>query len=293
MGGDYRRQLQESVNLLKSPLPVRLLRRPVRLIYSKLMERRAIRSGRPVMRSAKTFWGDRMTIAFPETVSVLLYRYGYFEEELTSMIIEYLKPGMTFFDVGTHFGYFTLLASSTVGDRGTVHSFEPTPSTYQVLEANVRDRANVRLFNVAMYSRECEIPFNDFGVAHSAFNSLFSARLSEQERSRLSAKQVIVHAKTIDRHVEETGVSPDFVKIDAESAEFAILQGMERTIAAKKPTITVEVGDVGLDGVVPSKQLVEHLLARGYRAMEYKDGQIREHQLRDRYGYDNILFLPA
>ena len=105
-----------------------------------------------------------MTVAFPEPVSLLLYRYGYFEEELTSMVLEYLKPGMTFFDVGTHFGYFTLLASSTVGERGAVHSFEPTPSTFKVLRENVSGRANVRVFNVAMYSEEGQLPFNDYGL---------------------------------------------------------------------------------------------------------------------------------
>ena len=101
-----------------------------------------------------------------------------------------------------------------------------------------------------------------------------------------------VRTTTIDRHTEETGVPPDFVKIDAESAEFAILQGMEKTIAAKRPIITVEVGDLDLEGVVPSKRLVQHLRDSGYRAMEYHEGSIREHQARDRYEYNNILFLP-
>ena len=233
-----------------------------------------------------------MNVALPEPVSIALHRYGHFEPELTSMVIEYLKPGGVFFDIGTHFGYFTLLASSIVGAGGAVHSFEPTPSTFKVLQSNVRDLPNVKAFNLAMYSQEMEIPFNDYGVAYSAFNSLFAPRLSAQEAAALQTSKVMVQITTVDRHIESTGVRPTFVKIDAESAELAILEGMERTIAQVRPIISVEVGDVDIEGVADSKDLVKRLLDRGYRALEHSEGQIREHRMRERYEYDNILFIP-
>jgi FkbM family methyltransferase len=206
------------------------------------------------------------------------------------MLIEYLKPGMRFFDIGTHFGYFTLLASSLVGEAGIVHSFEPTPSTFEILRANASTRRNVTAFNVAMYSSETTIPFRDYGLTHSAYNSAFRARASGE--GELSFQALDVKATTVDAHADRTGVRPDFVKIDAESAEFAILQGMERTIATNKPIITVEVGDMDIDGVKPSSELIGYLEDRGYAAMEYADGVIRPHQRRERYEYDNILFAP-
>jgi len=102
----------------------------------------------------------------------------------------------------------------------------------------------------------------------------------------------MVRTTTVDRHVESTGVRPTFIKIDAESAELAILEGMERTIAQVRPIISVEVGDVDIEGVADSKDLVKRLLDRGYRALEHSEGQIREHRVRERYEYDNILFIP-
>ena len=39
--------------------------------------------------------------------------------------------------------------------------------------------------------------------------------------------------------------------------------------------------------------LLQYLTGKGYRAMEYRDGRIVPHELKDRYDYDNVLFLPA
>jgi len=60
---------------------------------------------------------------------VKLYQYGFFEEGLTRAIIEKLRPGDTFVDIGAHVGYYTILASLLVGAEGHVVAFEPTPRT--------------------------------------------------------------------------------------------------------------------------------------------------------------------
>lgn len=58
-------------------------------------------------------------VVIAELVSLFIYRYGFFEEGLTNIFLHYLKPGMTFFDIGAHFGYFTLLGSALVGTLRT------------------------------------------------------------------------------------------------------------------------------------------------------------------------------
>jgi predicted methyltransferase len=118
-----------------------------------------------------------MFVIILEFVSLHIYRYGFFEEGLTRMIMKYLKHGMTFFDIGTHFGYYTLLASFLVSEEGQVHSFEPTPSTFEILKANVSNKNNVILNNKAVFSERRNIAMNDYGIKYSAFNSLYN-RLS-------------------------------------------------------------------------------------------------------------------
>lgn len=241
---------------------------------------------------AVTFWGDEMNVVLPEVVSQNLSNYGYFEEGLTSFLLAHLKAGNVFFDIGAHFGYFSLLASRIAGEQGQVHSFEPTCSTFDMLTLNTRALANVRTMNLAVWSTSRQLPFRDFGVEHSAFNSLFEPRLDEEARAKLIPVSYDVQTISIDEYVAQTGAIPAFVKIDAESAEFEILRGMESVLRQYRPIVCIEVGDQDIAGAVPSRQLVTHMIERGYTPYEYLAGRIVEHTPRQTYKYENILFLP-
>src|SRR4051812_2815762 len=164
-------RLQRHVALYQSPPLLKMLRRPWRLLYSAMVVKRRRFSGSVVRTTATTFWGDRLNVALPELFSMSLYRYGFVEDGLSGFFLTFVKPGMTVYDVGTHFGYFTLLASRLVGPTGRVHSFEPTPSTYEVLRSNVGGRDNVITNNVALFSHEADMDFHDYGTEFSEFNS--------------------------------------------------------------------------------------------------------------------------
>lgn len=53
------------------------------------------------------------------------------------MVLENVKPGITFLDIGAYIGYFILLGSWLVGRGGQVHSFESTPCIFEVLRLNI------------------------------------------------------------------------------------------------------------------------------------------------------------
>ncbi len=270
----------------------RVLAHPVRMPYSKLMELASRWTKRSVGMRARTFWGDRMDVMFPDTVSLRVYRYGFFEEELTRTLITHLKPGMTFFDVGSHFGFFSLLASKLVGPAGHVVAFEPTPSTFQMLGRNLRGHANARGENVAAYRENTTLTFHDFGMGLSVFNSIYGGKLSTRERMT-PPKELKVQARTLDSWCLEHGLEPDLLKIDTEGAELDVLEGMSQLLARKRPMVTLEVGDINSAADIrPSRAVVEAMLAKGYRALEFVNGKFVEHRLLERYPYTNILFLP-
>ena len=91
----------------------------------------------------KTFWGKRMKVVLPEVISSDLRRFGFIEDSVASFIINYCSRGNTVVDVGSHFGFFSLLMAEVVGNNGNVHSFEPTPTTFSVLESNVSKIENI------------------------------------------------------------------------------------------------------------------------------------------------------
>lgn len=270
----------------------RVLRSPMRLPWSKLIEKTCQATHMTMTLKAPTFWGDEMNVVFPELVSCFLYRYGYFEEDLSRIVMMHVKPGQIFFDVGTHFGYYSMLASKLVGQYGQVHSFEPTAETYKIVLSNVKSKSNVTLNNLAGWSEETTLKFKDYGTEYSAFNSLYGAKLEVSVIEKVKPKEYDVKTISIDRYVANTGARPDFIKIDAENAEYDILKGMEFTLRDIRPAITIEVGDVNKGEFKDSSASVHFLLDHNYKPFEFRDGALHEHTPAEKYKYSNLLFLP-
>ncbi len=272
----------------------KLKKAPIKLLYSKILELITVGAKKPIKIKAKTFWDRDMFVIIPEPVSLNIYRYGFFEEDLTRMILEYLKPGMVFLDIGSHYGYFTLLSSFIVGDRGQVHSFEPIPSTFNILKANVSNKDNVFRNNNAVFSKSQIISINDYGLKYSAYNSIYNARLSQKILKEVKLNRYEVEAFSVDEYVQEKDVIPNFIKIDAESSEYEILRGMKKTMDNFHPIISIEVGDVDVKGVPTSRDLIDVLVKKDYQPYEFNNGKILRHVHKyGPYQYNNILFLPG
>jgi FkbM family methyltransferase len=268
------------------------MRAPVRLLSSKAIEKYCQMVGSNKVMQARMFWGEHMNVVFPEIVSCFLYRYGFFEPDLTKIFIHSINSGDVVFDVGTHFGYYSLLASHLVGQSGQVHSFEPTRHTHEIVRSNVADRGNVTLTNSAVWSESTELTFKDYGMTMSAFNSLYEAKLSDSVSQKLRPKEYTVSAISIDEYVATQNLMPKFVKIDAENAEYDILLGMKRTLSDIRPLVTLEVGDVKVGNYKDSAASVRMLIQHGYRAKEWKDGRLCDHSPTNSYSHTNLLFVP-
>lgn len=282
--------LEQRARLRAAPLLRRLTRRGA-AIGAVHAVRRLTGGGRGVRARAKTFWGGEMHVRLPEALSSEVFSYGFFEEGLSAFLLSEVKAGDVVYDVGAHYGYFSLLASYLVGPTGQVHSFEPTPETFQMLSSNCEGATNVRLNREAVWSEPAELTFNDFGQSLSMYNSLFKPRLPP-DAAATATRQRTVAALPLDQYASRA-TPPTFVKIDAESAEEQVLDGMEGLLRGRRPKLTLEVGDAGIDGVTASRTLIDRVLDHGYEAYEYSRGQVRPHRLLERYEYDNILFLPS
>ncbi|MBZ4318410.1 FkbM family methyltransferase [Streptomyces huiliensis] len=270
------------------------LRHPVRTSYpsTRALRRRRHR-GEGRLSTTRTFWGQEMTIALPEEVSVALHRRGFVDYDLTAFLLSHLRPGATVFDVGAHIGYYTVLAAALTGRGGTVLAFEPTPSTLTVLRRNAGRFPQARVVPAAVWSRRDELVLHDHGLGYSAYNSAFEARLPDVVRARIPSEPFTAATVVLDDYVRAEGVVPDFVKIDAESAEAHVLAGMRELLAGPRPVVSLEVGDLDVAGAPPSRTLVDTLTAAGYAPWELRDGTPVPHRPRDHYAYQNLLFAPA
>jgi FkbM family methyltransferase len=271
---------------------VRIFKQPIVLPVSKLLELTCKIAKKDLKMKARTFWGDEMMVVFPEIVSCFIYRYGYFEEELTEIFIKYLKKGDVFLDIGTHYGYYSMLGAHIVGASGEVHSFEPTLRTYNIAKHNLNGKANVTVNNNAAWSKSEELTIKDYGTRYSAFNSLFSAKLKDEISEGLVYSENKVNAISIDEYVRNRNLKPNFIKIDAENAEYEILKGMEYVLTEMRPLVSLEVGDVNSGAFENSAACVNFLLARNYKALEIKNETLVEHSALECYAHTNLLFVP-
>ncbi len=238
---------------------------------------------------ARLFWGEEMIVTPPEPLSAEIFLYGFHEEGLTRFMVEEISPGMTVLDVGAHYGYFTLLAAHLVGAGGSVHAFEPTPSTSRILERNADGKVSITVNQVAAWKSETRLELHDLGTQHSMFNSVFAPRGPQPESTT-----VTVRAIPLSDYVETAGLVPGFIKIDAESAESQVIDGLAATLREHHPTLTVEVGDSSPDQPISSRELIDTICGKyNYQPFEFAKGKIRSHEPRDRYEYDNILLVPG
>jgi len=257
-----------------------------KMVYLKLIQM----AHRTAEVETRTFWGEKMMVILPEVVSSSIWRYGYFEEDVCLFMLRWLREGMTFIDIGAHFGFFTLLGARLVGGRGRVISFEPVPYTFRQLLKNIGGRPNVRAYNMAAFDHSTEIALYDFGLVGSAYNSVYGLRTTQGDFK--PDRHIQVKAGKVDDLIDELkcdGVN--LIKVDAESSEMHVLNGLVKTLNTYKPPVIIEVGDFGINGAQRSSTIVEWLQERGYSPYEADHGSIVKHVIKERYEYGNILFV--
>ncbi len=151
---------------------------------------------------------------------------GSYEQEKQELFASTITPGSVVYDVGANVGFYTLLASELVGDSGRVIAFEPLPRNVELLRdhIHINNLSNVEVIDAAVADRMGSASFDDQ-------RNPSMGQLSETGRMevRTVALDDLVQGGTIP--------PPNFIKIDVEGAEEAVLKGSEGILAAHQPTI--------------------------------------------------------
>jgi FkbM family methyltransferase len=227
---------------------------------------------------SNTFWGGSMALLLPASTDIYLTGGKSHDSEirLAKFLILQLNPGDTFVDIGTHYGYFSLLALELVGTSGKVFSFEASPVNYGMLEKNTRFSKNVEAINAVISDSEGMATFYEFPNLYSEYNTL---DVSQFEKEDWFKKNPPVEKQlpciTMDSFFQNNGVQPKVVKIDVEGAEFMVLRGMKEELQQQNLTIVIEY-------LSEKRGNENHLNARdflnglGYKSFSIKeDGQIQ------------------
>ncbi|MBB3609298.1 FkbM family methyltransferase [Rhizobium sp. BK602] len=163
---------------------------------------------------------------------------GFWEIWLTLFCARNVKRGMTVVDVGANFGYYSVLLAELAGDDGHLIAVEPNPHAVDFLRRSVDLNGfsrRARIESVAVGAADGEaslyIPHSEPKNA-SIVSDAFTPRAE-------NGRVVKVPVTTLDR-LCNASERVDFIKIDAEGAEEAIVEGMRETIDRHRPIIVVE-----------------------------------------------------
>lgn len=233
----------------------------------------------------------RMTSRGDDGIAGTLFWRGWagHEPETSEVFYELAASARVVLDVGAHVGYFALLAAHA-NPKARVYAFEPMPRVRARLEHNIAlNGSTVWCEPYALGSTPGTAEFFHTRNGIPSSSSLADGFMrSIVEPSELTSSTVEV--MTADDFVQARGlVGVDLVKLDTETTEPAVLQGMLGTLNKDRPHIVCEV----LDGEVG--RAVESILEPlGYEYFVLTaSGPLQRDHVRPEDSWRNFLFRPG
>jgi len=176
------------------------------------------------------------------TIQKSLRASGMWEPDLTSFLIQTIKPGWKCLDIGSHNGYFTEIMARCAGPSGSVIAFEPLKKFVDLYEEGKK---------LNDYSECAPITVNPFGLSNENKSSeiriiphniggsyipITEGYKHPEDWGPYSTEQV--ELKKLSDIYDET---PDIIKLDIEGYEKFAFEGFsENTL--KCQLIVIELG---------------------------------------------------
>jgi FkbM family methyltransferase len=217
--------------------------------------------------------GVLFTLDLRDNVQRTFYFTGWYERRYIEYLIQALRRGDVFVDVGAHVGIHSICVSRAMQAQdlnGHVFAFEPASDVCRALREAVRmnELHNIRVLPTALGAKTEHMDLrSDPERFHEADASV---------RSAFSHGEVVERVPVVsfdDWSASEDIACVDIIKIDVEGYELEILHGMEETLLECRPRIVgVEIRDYILERSGVSRDEVVHFLDQvGYRRVETED----------------------
>jgi FkbM family methyltransferase len=200
--------------------------------------------------------------------------FGLYDQPEIALLKKVLKKGDTFFDVGAYVGYYSLIASGIVGEKGQVHSFEPVPRLSDSLIKTVQQNGirNITVNQVAV----CE----DEGIVsvYVADQSSLNLGTSSVFGTADQKTTVAVQRVSLDSYCAISSISRvNVMKVDIEGSEIECILGMKSLLnKTPPPDLLIEVNPKILRRRgLSSADLMDLLFQAQYRLFRIQDFPFR------------------
>jgi FkbM family methyltransferase len=173
------------------------------------------------------------------------YLRGEPEIAIQKMLVERLRPGMVFYDLGANIGFFSLLAARLVGATGRVFSFEPDAEVAARLRRNVElnEFSNITVVEAGVWSASENVRFVPSDATSPERGT--GTFLADENQTPGTQTRCIA----LDDFIRTAPV-PDAIKCDVEGAELEALRGASGLFQAQRPWIICELHSEANDRMV-------------------------------------------
>jgi FkbM family methyltransferase len=159
-----------------------------------------------------------------------------YEPETVVLFLRFVEAASVVLDVGAYTGYYSILAAAT-NPNARVFAFEPHPRIAARLGRNLdlNESLTVTVLPFAVAAERGSTMLHVGGLGLPSSSSL-------DPRWKGLSRSIPVASIDLDSFTEDWGIERvDLIKIDVESAEQAVLAGMQRILSRDRPVIFLEV----------------------------------------------------
>lgn len=217
--------------------------------------------------TARYSFGITKTLTIPPDVCIAMHPHAYKvackaqiaepeESAEFQNFLSYCNRGMLLFDVGAHYGLFSLAAAHFGGQAVAV---DPSAMAIRMIARQIalnHAADKIRTLHAAVSDKS--------GVLQMLGSGVFSEGYFKLAAGRSASELTEIRAVTIDEMTQEFG-APTHIKIDVEGHEASALHGGRETFTRHAPTLFLELHNqmVAADGGDPNAALDE-LQSVGY-----------------------------
>lgn len=193
------------------------------------------------------------------------YENGLNELAVQQAVVDSLRPGDVFVDVGANIGFFSLLAARAVGPRGKVIAVEAVTELAAAVRANAARNGFDQIEVIEAAASDVVGEVELMLARHPGGATISPADTPPDLIGRRTVRTITLDGLFADRDLPH----PTMVKIDVEGAEFPVLDGMSELLLTHRPVVLCEL-DSSDRSVLDSKVLSfrERLTGSGYEVRD-------------------------
>ena len=200
-------------------------------------------------------------------ISRSLVLFGTRENDKKFILEQTIKEGMKVFDIGANIGYYTIMISKLVGQRGRILAIEPSAENIELCKQNIAlnnlDQNKIKILNAAVSDsvRIKQFFISEQSNLHSFHRESSASRFFTGEIRKIKTHTISSLSKKFFK--------PDLIRMDVEGHELEIINGLILDIKKSfvKPLICFEPHTASYTENHNFQPILKELFKYGYKTL--------------------------